>query len=153
VRAGRAAGLCHLSGLSERSQGNRATEMRGREGSNPGPRLWYQVRTPHLTNPTIKPKCYSGRGGGLSNMFTGAGAEQGDLTFDSDTSTYLLPRPPLQKPRYSHTNDSCTRHTFSNDTKLTKLMHNPELQVSSSTRHTLFSPRFDHCTQHQFKFQ
>ena len=41
----------------------------------------------------------------------------------------------------------------SNDTKLTKLMHNPELQVSSSTRHTLFSPRFDHCMQHQFKFQ
>src|SRR6185369_9071772 len=52
-------------GLSERSQGNRAVEMRGREGSNPGPRLWYQVRTPHLANPTIKPRCYSGRGGGF----------------------------------------------------------------------------------------
>jgi hypothetical protein len=49
----------------ERRRGNRAAEMRGREGSNPGPRLWYQVRTPHLTNPTIKPRCYSGRGGGL----------------------------------------------------------------------------------------
>ena len=39
--------------------------MRGREGSNPGPRLWYQVRAPHLANPTKKPRCYSGRGGGL----------------------------------------------------------------------------------------
>ena len=52
-------------GLSERSQGNRAAEMRGREGSNPGPRLWYHVSAPHLANPTIKPRCYSGRGGGL----------------------------------------------------------------------------------------
>ena len=52
-------------GLSERSQGNRAAEMRGREGSNPGPRLWYQVRTPHLANPTIKLRCYSGRGEGF----------------------------------------------------------------------------------------
>src|SRR6185436_13650012 len=40
-------------------------KMRGREGSNPGPRLWYQVRTPHLANPYIKPRCYSGSGGGF----------------------------------------------------------------------------------------
>src|SRR6185312_8944996 len=39
--------------------------MLDREGSNPGPRLWYQVRAPHLANPTIKPRCYSGRGGGF----------------------------------------------------------------------------------------
>ena len=40
-------------------------KLRGREGSNPGHRLWYQVRAPHLANPTIKPRCYSGRGGGF----------------------------------------------------------------------------------------
>src|SRR6185503_7630497 len=40
-------------------------KLRGWEGSNPGPRLWYQVRAPHLANPTIKPRCYSGRGGGF----------------------------------------------------------------------------------------
>ena len=28
----------------ERRRGNRAAEMRGRVGSNPGPRLWYHVR-------------------------------------------------------------------------------------------------------------
>src|SRR6185369_2132532 len=49
----------------ERRRGNRVTEMRGRVGSNPGPRLWYHVSAPHLANLTIKPRCYSGRGGGF----------------------------------------------------------------------------------------
>ena len=59
-------GVAHSRSQHTRDAGEIAQrKLRGREGSNPGPRLWYQVRAPHLANPTIKPRCYSGRGGGL----------------------------------------------------------------------------------------
>jgi hypothetical protein len=40
-------------------------EMCGREELNPRPRLWYHVRGPSSTSPTIKPRWY-GKGKGVS---------------------------------------------------------------------------------------
>ena len=45
-----------------------------------------EVRAPHLANPTIKPRCYSGRGGGLypwSNSKDGGAPNFGPATTDS----------------------------------------------------------------------